>query len=291
MLSATATIQWWRFAGRCRRTVRPIPAKLAASQPQLAQPDATTAMIKAQIQSVAGGAMLFDAAQMERADESWFEPDRGRAATTASKGGRGAVVYFDAPFGACVLRHYHRGGLVAHVNSDRYLWTGRKRTRSFREFRLLTDLHEAGLPVPAPLMARYLRNGLSYRADLITRQIPGARTLAERLAATELDAALAARVGRTLASFHAHGVWHADLNAHNLLIDPAGKVWLIDFDRCSIRKPAMPWQQANLGRLLRSFRKLHASRTIADFDDVFWHPMLAAYHRSLADRYARGERR
>lgn len=247
-------------------------------------------MIKAQIQRVAGGAILFDAAQMQHAEESWFAPGNVAAGATASKGGRGAVVYFEAPFGACVLRHYHRGGLVAHINADRYLWTGRKRTRSFREFRLLKDLHEAGLAVPPPLLARYLRNGLYYRADLITRQIPGARTLAERLAAKELDAALAARVGRTLASFHAHGAWHADLNAHNLLVDPSGKPWLIDFDRCRIRKPAMPWQQANLGRLLRSFRKLQASKTIGDFEDVFWHPMLAAYHRSLADRYARGER-
>lgn len=278
------------LAGAGCRTACRIRAKLVASQPQLARADFRTGMIKAQTQTIAGGAMLFDAAQMEHADESWFAPDRARAGASTGKAGRGEVVYFEAPFGACVLRHYHRGGLVAHVNADRYLWTGRRRTRSFREFRLLMELHEAGLPVPAPLMARYRRHGITYRADLVTRQIPGARTLAERLATGELDAAMAARVGRTLAGFHARGVWHADLNAHNLLVDPAGKVWLIDFDRCRIRKPAMPWQQANLGRLLRSFRKLHASRTISDFDDVFWHPMLAAYHRSLADSYARGER-
>ena len=138
-------------------------------------------------------------------------------------------------------------------------------------------------------MARYVRNGLSYRADLITKQIPGAHTLAQRLAARDLDAALATRVGRTLANFHAQGIWHADLNANNLLIDGGGKVWLIDFDRCGKRKPAMVWQQANLQRLLRSFRKLHADKQMNDFNEVFWHPMLAAYHRCLADRYARGE--
>ncbi len=245
------------------------------------------AMIKAQIQSTASGAILFDSAQMAKADEHWFEQVAHADGTL--RGGRGEVVFFDAPFGACVLRHYRRGGLVARVNSDRYLWTGRKRCRAFREFRLLAELMDAGLPVPAPMMARYVREKMSYRADLITRQIPGAQTLAQRLASSNLDASLATRVGRTIADFHAHGVWHVDLNATNLLVDAGGKIWLIDFDRCGIRKPAMPWQQANLERLLRSFRKLHAPRQMSDFNEIFWHPMLAAYHRSLADRHARGE--
>lgn len=245
-------------------------------------------MINAQIQPTSRGAILFDAAQMAQADEQWFEQT---AATGAdSRAGRGEVVFFDAPFGACVLRHYHRGGLVARLNTDRYLWTGRKRSRAFREFRLLAELHDAGLPVPAPIMARYVRNGMSYQADLVTRQIPGAQTLADRLAARQLDAAMATRVGRTLASFHATGIWHADLNANNVLVDAAGKVWLLDFDRCRRRKPSMQWQQTNLQRLLRSFRKLQAGKLMNDFDAVFWHPMLAAYHRNLADRYAHGER-
>lgn len=245
-------------------------------------------MIKAEIQPTSSGAILFDSSQMAQASEHWFEPEPDALGST--RAGRGEVIFFDAPFGACVLRHYHRGGLVGRVNTDRYLWTGQKRSRAFREFRLLSELFDAGMPVPAPVMARYVRKGMSYQADLITRQIPGARTLADRLQDQDLDAALATRVGRTLALFHAMGVWHADLNASNVLVDAADKVWLLDFDRCDRRKPAMTWQQANLQRLLRSFHKLHAMRKMSNFDEVFWHPMLAAYHRNLADRYARGER-
>lgn len=245
-------------------------------------------MINAQIQPTSSGAILFDATRMTHADEQWFE--QSADTHSASRAGRGEVVFFDAPFGACVLRHYHRGGLVGRVNTDHYLWTGRKRSRAFREFRLLAELHEAGLPVPAPIMARYVRNGMSYQADLITRQIPGAQTLADLLATCVLEAALGARVGRVLASFHSKGVWHADLNASNLLVDDAGKVWLLDFDRCSQRKPAIQWQQDNLQRLLRSFRKLQSAKLMPDFDEVFWHPMLAAYHQSLADRHAHGDR-
>ena len=245
-------------------------------------------MIKAQIQKTPHGAILFDSAQVAEADERWF----AQVASTEDeqRAGRGAVVFFEAPFGACVLRHYHRGGLAARLSQDRYLWTGRERTRAFREFRLLAELAEDGLPVPAPLMARYVRTRVRYQADLITRQIPAAQTLAERLVARALDAALATRVGRTLADFHAKGVWHADLNANNVMVDAGGKVWLIDFDRCARRKPAMTWQLANLQRLWRSFGKLQAHKLMSDFDAVFRHPLLAAYHRSLADRHAHGER-
>ena len=243
-------------------------------------------MINAKIQKTTTGAIIFDSSQMETADERWFE--QIAADPVAQHAGRGAVVFFDAPFGACVLRHFRRGGLVALVNTDHFLWSGNKRSRAFREFCLLADLQQTGLPVPAPLMARLVRKGLRYKADLITRQIPGARTLAERLLAGTLDAALATQVGRTLANFHASGLWHADLNANNLLVDGGGKVWLIDFDRCRMRKPMMAWQQRNLDRLLRSFRKLQAQKLLTGFDAVFWHPLLAAYHRCLADRHAHG---
>jgi 3-deoxy-D-manno-octulosonic acid kinase len=50
----------------------------------------------------------------------------------------------------------------------------------------------------------------------------------------------------------------------------------------------MAWQQANLDRLRRSFIKLGAGADLATFDARFWHPLLAAYHRALADRVARG---
>jgi len=244
-------------------------------------------MIEAQVQPILHGAILFDAALTSHADEAWFEPAPG-AGHREVVGGRGNVSFFDAPFGPCVLRHYRRGGIAARLSADRYLWIGRARTRSFREFHLLAQLHDAGLNVPAPVAARFVRDGLRYRADLVTRLLPGTQTLAERLVATDLDAALAAGVGCTLAGFHAHGAWHADLNAHNVLTDGSGAVWLLDFDRGCVRTPQIAWQQANLARLRRSFLKLGALKRIHGFDAHFWHPLLAAYHKALADRAVGG---
>ena len=115
----------------------------------------------------------------------------------------------------------------------------------------------------------------------MTRLVPDAQTLASRIAARQLDETLARAVGATIARFHRFGAWHADLNAHNILVDVRGAVWLIDFDRGRRRKPQLAWQRANLARLRRSLDKLGARRS-ADFDAAFWHPMLAAYHATMA---------
>lgn len=247
-------------------------------------------MSDAQVQSVSHGAILYDAAVCggARPDDAWFDPAHwaGHGRAEHGAGGRGGVAFIDTPAGECVLRHYHRGGLPARVSADRYLWTGSRRTRSFREFRLLDRLASAGLPVPAPVAARYVRHGIAYQGDLIVRRIAAAETLAQRLERGALDAPLAQRVGDTIARFHAAGAYHADLNAHNILADARDAVWLIDFDRGRVRKPALPWQQGNLARLRRSFDKLGARKRIGDFDARFWHPLLAAYHERLSRDHA-----
>ena len=245
-------------------------------------------MSDAQVQSTADGAILFDAGACggARPDAAWFDPAHWAAQglAEARTGGRGGVSFVETPAGACVLRHYRRGGLAARVIADSYLWTGARRTRAFREFHLLDHLIASGLPAPAPVAARYVRNGMHYRADLIVRRIPATETLADRLAEGALDPLMAERVGATIARFHTAGVCHADLNAHNILIDDRGVVSLIDFDRGRLCKPAWSWQQANIARLRRSFDKLGARKRMLDFDVRFWHPLLGAYHATVAGR-------
>jgi 3-deoxy-D-manno-octulosonic acid kinase len=225
----------------------------------------------------ADGAILFDSRRLAQA-----EPDLLRAARwshaehTQDRGGRGAVRFVRGEFGEGVLRHYRRGGLVGRVNQDRYLWRGEEATRSFREFRLLADLQARGFAVPAPIAAGYDRHGAFYRADLLTALIPQARTLAELLAGAFPPPELWHRIGATLARFHQAGVYHADLNAHNVMIDRQPRVWLIDFDRGELRPPHEDWMRANLARLLRSLRKLGATHAGG------WHEAWAALHRGYA---------
>lgn len=206
----------------------------------------------------AAGAILYDRRLIAQADRALLDPahwaQRGRM--EGGRGGRGAVCFVRGEFGEAVIRHYRRGGLVGRINRDAYLWTGEPRTRSFREFRLLADLRERGLPVPAPLAAAYSRHAAFYRADLMTLAIPDTHTVAEALKRNGGAELPWSEIGRMLQAFHAEGVFHADLNAHNILVDGAGKPWLIDFDRGALRGPDSHWQARTLQRLQRSLHKL-----------------------------------
>lgn len=194
-----------------------------------------------------------------------FDPQAWRDAgrVTGEAPGRGASLFLDAGAGReWVLRPYRRGGLIARLSARRYLWTGLERTRAFRELRLTADLHQRGLPVPAPVAAAVTRHGLTYEAALITERIPGARALASRLETAKADEALLRRVGTTIRRFHDAGLDHVDLNVRNLLVDEDGAVWLIDLDRCRLR-PKGAWQAANLARLARSLAKSSAADAMA----------------------------
>lgn len=227
------------------------------------------------------GAMLFDPDAVGEGTPALLRPDGfGAVDAEAGRGGRGAVWYVDAPGGQAVLRHYRRGGAMARLSRDLYLFRGERQTRPFREFLLLQHLYAAGLPVPLPLAAGYQRRGAFYRADILTRRILAAESLAERLQRGPLPEALWRHTGATIARFHAAGACHADLNAHNVLLTGDDTCWLIDFDRGALLAPGA-WRQANIARLERSLRKLAAARG-QGFDDVGWAALCAAYMQGSA---------
>jgi 3-deoxy-D-manno-octulosonic acid kinase len=228
------------------------------------------------------GAMVYDARLAETPTEAWFEPSwwRSQDRMRSGSGGRGGVAFIDTPVGPCVLRHYRRGGWMAPLLGDRYLWSGRNRSRGFAEFRMLAELSRRGLPAPAPIAARYRRHGPYYRADLITRTIENAPTLAQVIATRPLDAALAEQVGELVARFHAAGADHADLNAHNILV-AGDRLWLVDFDRGEIRAPGTAWKLGNLARLKRSLLKVGAcDHDEAVLDREVWAPLMRGYQRA-----------
>lgn len=234
------------------------------------------------VEAGTGGVILFDAGTAPNLDHRWFDPAWWQAQNRLRdhRGGRGGAYFIATPVGECVLRHYHRGGHVARVFGDRYLWRGREQTRSFAEFRLLQTLADRRLPVPQVVAARFKRRGMHYRADLITRRVPGT-TLAQCLHDAALDPALAAQIGTVLARFHRQGVYHADLNAHNVLVD-GNDTWLIDFDRGYLRTSARAWQLGNLARLHRSLLKLGAGDADADaFERGSWASLLSAYNEVM----------
>lgn len=228
------------------------------------------------------GGIVYDPLRLRKAGlephAPLFERDRWlvKGAGAEVSGGRGSVLFIREPGYRWVLRHYRRGGWMARLSDDRYLWTGADATRSWREWRLLAHLHALGLPVPAPVAARYVRSGCTYTADLITEELPMSRSLAQALATASLPADTWRTVGACIARFHRAGAHHADLNAHNILLGADATVYLLDFDRGRLRPPGA-WQDAVLKRLLRSLHKLQAQGRIR-FDDRGWAELQAGYH-------------
>jgi 3-deoxy-D-manno-octulosonic acid kinase len=214
--------------------------------------------------AVGYGAILFDSQRLQQARPEWFDPGWwGERARPVASGGRGSAWFVEAPFGAAVLRAYLRGGWMAKLSRDSYIWHGSERTRSFSEFRLTRALHALGLPVPRALGACYRRTGATYSAAILVERLAGVRSLAER-AVEDPARAPWDQAGRLVARFHRAGLDHADLNAHNLLFEDEGRGWMIDFDKCQMRIPATGWRERNLVRLRRSLLKLRGTRSQAE---------------------------
>jgi 3-deoxy-D-manno-octulosonic acid kinase len=228
------------------------------------------------------GAVLADPGSLESlanvAVESLFEPtfwaSRGELVDVTA--GRGAAWFISSPHCQWALRHYRRGGLIARLSTDRYVWRGEERVRAFTEWRLLAELTRRGLPVPKPIAARYERLGFTYRCDLITERISDARPLSAVLSHAPLTEYTWREVGAAVARLHAAGADHADLNAHNILVSGGGAVSVIDFDRGRLRSPGA-WALKNLSRLHRSLVKVACRLPPERFPAAAWGWLLAGY--------------
>lgn len=207
----------------------------------------------------------------------WLET-AGRVAS--ERAGRGQIHLLQTPDGIGVHRVYRRGGRIMVLFGDRYLYQGMERARPIREFRILAALSAQGLPVPRPLLARVTRQGLIYRGDLLTAAIADTETLAERLRRQAEDIPWSAIVA-AIAEVHHANVWHADLNAHNILIDQNQRAWVIDFDRAEIRAPKLIWREENLERLRQSLQKIQGARWMASFEPR-WQQVLDQYAQAFA---------
>lgn len=228
--------------------------------------------------------MLYDPSAAGNFAASWFDPNHWQAegALRGKATGRGSTLFFASGGQEFALRHYRRGGLIAQLCEDLYLNLGESSSRPFQEFRVTQRLQCLGLPVARVVAARYVARGLGCTGDLITQRLLHSRTLAECLHDTGVTSLVTSdwrAVGTTIARFHAVGLDHADLNAHNLLQDANGDWHLIDFDRARFR-PRGLWCDANLVRLRRSLLKVCDLKKIT-LDEAWWAAVLAGYRHAL----------
>jgi 3-deoxy-D-manno-octulosonic acid kinase len=134
--------------------------------------------------------------------------------------------------GSVVIKHYRRGGLMRYFIKRRYLKFGK--TRAQREFELLDIVGTLGIKVPQPIAYAY-RDRLLYRAWLVTREIHQPLSLArlslqdEKKTGTAMESVI-----EQISSLIQNNILHVDLHPGNVVVDAAGKVYLLDFDKGSV---------------------------------------------------------
>ena len=198
--------------------------------------------------------------------------------------GRGPVYFIQiSQSRSWVLRHYYRGGLIGKINTDLFLARSARKSRAVREFLILSQLLEAGVPVPCPVAARVVRRyGVCYSADIITEEVPDASTLEEKLLRGSVSDQNWVSIAQAIAHLHSSGVEHRDLNVRNILFSGSDcSVFLIDFDKSKRRSPGR-WRIHSINRLLRSLEKLVSSNGGVAFTGREWQVFLDAYDYFLS---------
>jgi 3-deoxy-D-manno-octulosonic acid kinase len=232
------------------------------------------------VERTKNGAILYDKAIINQISDERFLaenwPHAEKLTGTLRSGGRGNTMFVGNVPRQFVLRHYVRGGLVGKLVRDTYVFSGEDLTRSFMEWRLLDKLAANNMNVPRPAAARFCRRGTFYTADLITVRIPDVVSLSQYIATAERDEGFWRGLGASIWKFHAAGVYHADLNAYNVQVDKDGDIWLLDFDKGSLRV-AGAWQQETLSRLHRSLQKVLRLDPELHFSANNWEQFLAGY--------------
>ncbi|MDH5433615.1 MAG: 3-deoxy-D-manno-octulosonic acid kinase [Gammaproteobacteria bacterium] len=220
----------------------------------------------------------------EQIESCWFDIEfwKERNAISGFSKGRSTTWFLNsesitATSESWVLKHYYRGGMVARFLHDKYFYLGVKNTRAWQEIKLTQLMLQSNLPVPKTIAAQIKRDGIFYTADIITQKIDNANNLVEYLKQMPLEKSVWRHIGQMVRQFHLAGILHADLNAHNILLDEKGKLWLIDFDKCYKTAPHASWQQSNLERLKRSFLKELNNNVIQHFDGENWQSLVEGY--------------
>ena len=209
---------------------------------------------------------------------SWTKQTKNNDAS-----GRGSVYFIESEFGQFVIRKYLRGGLIRKLTESKFLFTGVKQSRPYKELTLLEYMQEKKLPAPRPVAGICHKQGIHYEASIMTHLIPEAMELfhlmqPSRFECNDWPKVNWQAIGSIISRFHDAGIDHTDLNCHNIMLDKNNKIWLIDFDKCSKRTPNKSWQKNNLARLQRSLEKESQRHDEFQYNDMDWQRLLEGYH-------------
>jgi 3-deoxy-D-manno-octulosonic acid kinase len=211
---------------------------------------------------------------------SWFDSSfwQSQDALSGTGNGRGEVWFINSQFGQFVIRRYRRGGIIAKFNNSLFVFTGLENTRPWLELSLLEKMNSLSLPVPRPIGGVFRLQYGFYQAELLTETIKDAEDLFDIIKSNRSDQVNWNEIGQVIKRFHNHGIYHSDLNCHNIMIDNQHKVWVIDFDKCEQKKPNQDWMKSNIDRLKRSIGKESNKHSNFHVSEELWQAFLEGYH-------------
>ncbi|MBF6568744.1 MAG: hypothetical protein IVW54_07710 [Candidatus Binataceae bacterium] len=162
-------------------------------------------------------------------------------------------------------RHSRRGGFFGGLLGDLYFGL---RPRQFRELTIASQAAQRGVPIaqPAGAMVERVAPGF-YRGFFLSQALDG-MSLWE-FVRTDDDALVRLHVleqaRAAIETMHRAGLFHADLNLHNLFVTHRGDgfaVMILDLDKARLLDRPLPetTRRANRTRLLRSIHKLDRER-------------------------------
>ncbi|WP_417445767.1 3-deoxy-D-manno-octulosonic acid kinase [Kangiella sp.] len=216
----------------------------------------------------------------DKVTSDWFDAKllAEQGAIIGHSTGRNTTWFFQQQDQQFVLRKYFRGGILSKWVEDSYFFIGLKRTRAYRELALLRKMRKKGLPVPDPVALMVEKNGFTYRASIIIGLIKNTQDLFHILRQRSLSADEWKAVGMLIKQFHDKGVYHSDLNIHNIMLDDQGQFWLIDFDKGRLIANNRAKLETNLARLQRSLRKELSKFPDFNWQESDWHHLVKGYY-------------
>ncbi|NVJ64886.1 MAG: 3-deoxy-D-manno-octulosonic acid kinase [Gammaproteobacteria bacterium] len=223
--------------------------------------------------------LITDSKYQNLVSKEWFDINHWQRqdAVAGQSVGRGITYFFKHQKKPYVLRQYRRGGLIGKFIKKSYWFKDLESTRAFQELNVLKQLRQLKLPAPKPVAALVQVQGSRYQAQIITRRIKKAQDLFHYLQSDGLSEQQWQQVGFMIKQFHQHGLYHSDLNIHNIMLNKKGNFWLIDFDKARFVPPMASELGANLDRLLRSLRKEKAKLDSFHWQEQDWAHLLQGY--------------
>jgi len=173
-----------------------------------------------------------------------------------------------------IIKHYEHGGLFRKITKDIFLGS----SRPFRELAILEAAGQKGIPVPEVLAASVDRIfGPFHKGEIVYKEIPDSANLLEYLKGLNerpmgekisLKREIINSLAQAIKKMHTSGIYHADLNVKNVLIQNRGeapRIYIVDFDCSKIKKNlSLRVRIKNLARFNRSCEKWKAPLTTTD---------------------------